>query len=312
MRPPRPYSGMEIPDNYFTVLWDWIRSLELSVDNHFQLDKTPGGTLLRFRPDPEKEPELPPYEGAFAVGLSPDEKKIIVKDPFDLSGKTAGYAYINGEHTLIPAAEKTIAEQEEWKIETVELSGKEENVQSCIFSLALSPAGKVFFALTPQVVKRVYDGEFAVEYNQKEKALVIVDGSNAKNRIAGSLFCNGIYKKMPSGKLQAKTGTLCIALHSSGRLSYQIISEVEARIYDGEFAVEYDPATKMLHVFDGMYGPYSGAAGHAFLDGVWTNIPGVALLPKNGYVCLRYSRKDGASFIIVDKPENKSSQNSEN
>lgn len=251
------------------------------------------------------------YDGMFKV-LSLEKDLLTVCDGLDINSPAAGYAYINGQYTEIPS-EKIVIDENKLRTNFVKVPyGELVEVKEGYLSLALSPAGKVFFALTPQVVKRVYDGEFAVEYNQKEKALVIVDGSNAKNRIAGSLFCNGIYKKMPSGKLQAKTGTLCIALHSSGRLSYQIISEVEARIYDGEFAVEYDQGTKMLHVFDGMYGPYSGAAGHAFLDGVWTNIPAGALLPKNGYVCLRYSRKDGASFIIVDKPENKSSQNSEN
>ncbi|MBR2364255.1 MAG: hypothetical protein IKA79_03545, partial [Lentisphaeria bacterium] len=118
---------------------------------------------------------------------------------------------------------------------------------------------------------------------------------------AGHVFRNGEYMQVPAGSLEVTEGTLCIVLDSSGSLYYKIITQtVQHRVYDGEFAVQYNPETNFIDIFDGTHGGQT--AGHAFLDGKWKTIPSASLIPKEGYLCLRYSGDAGVTFAIVDKP----------
>ena len=240
------------------------------------------------------------YHGYFKVIKGKEEDSIIICDGMSLSSEIAGYAYINGVYTEIKAETVTL-EDDKLADGIITLpDGKEKEVKEGYISLALDPAGKAFFALTPQIIKRIYDGEFAVEYNYKLDRLVIVDGSNAKDEFAGCVFRNGEYVSVPAGSLEVKEGTLCIAMDSAGEISYKIISHPAMRIYDGEFAVLHNPESNLIEVFDGTY---AGAdAGHAFVDGKWNTVPAASLIPKEGYLCLRYSASAGVTFSIVDKP----------
>ena len=240
------------------------------------------------------------YHGYFKVIKGKEEDSIIICDGMSLSSEIAGYAYINGVYTEIKA-ETVPLEDEKLADGIITLpDGKEKEVKEGYISLALDPAGKAFFALTPQIIKRIYDGEFAVEYNYKLDRLVIVDGSNAKDEFAGCVFRNGEYVSVPAGSLEVKEGTLCIAMDSAGEISYKIIRRPAMRIYDGEFAVLHNPESNLIEVFDGTYAGTD--AGHAFVDGKWNTVPAASLIPKEGYLCLRYSASAGVTFSIVDKP----------
>ncbi len=300
-RPERPVSGRTIPAGWYTQLWDWVKSLEVVSDGNLQIDRMPGGTLLRAIPQPERKQPLQQYEGAFSV-LAKEGKEVRIKDPFDAENKIAGYAYINGVYTEVKAATVPLDEEKLTDGIVTLPDGQEAAVKEGYISLALDPEGKTFFALTPELRKRIYTGEFSVEYNHKEDRIVVVDGSDAKSGYAGHVFRNGEYMQVPAGSMEVQEGTLCIVLDSSGSLYYKIITKTaQHRIYDGEFTVQHDPESGLIEVFDGTYG--TGNAGHVFLDGKWTSVSAASLIPKEGYLCLRYSAEAGVTFAIVDKPE---------
>ena len=242
------------------------------------------------------------YCGYFKVTKGEKKDSLTVCDGMNLSSEIAGYAYINGVYTEVKA--ETIPLDEEKLTDGIVTlpDGQEAAVKEGYISLALDPEGKTFFALTPELRKRIYTGEFSVEYNHKEDRIVVVDGSDAKSGYAGHIFRNGEYMQVPAGSMEVQEGTLCIVLDSSGSLYYKIITKTaQHRIYDGEFAVQYDPESGLIEVFDGTY--CSGNAGHVFLDGKWTSVSAASLIPKEGYLCLRYSAEEGVTFAIVDKPE---------
>ena len=256
-----------------------------------------GGNSRIFLDLPEKRPG---YDGMFKVAYDPEEQVFTLLDPLDPEGETAGYAYINGIYTEIPAQSIDLDESALAEKEIMLPDGTTATVKEGYVSLCLDPEGETSFTITPEVVKRVYDGEFCVEYNRKEDALVIVDGSNARGGFAGSVLCNGVCVDMPAGKLDVEEGTLCIALDASGKLSYKILSRPFNRIYDGEFAVVYDPESGLIDVVDGTSGSI-GTAGHAFLNGEWKALAGASLVPREGYLCLRYGG-NGVTYSIVEKP----------
>ena len=299
-RPARPISGRTIPAGWYTQLWDWIRSLEVTSDGNIQVDRMPGGTLLRAVEKAEKAQHITPYCGQFAVLAKGEKEEVRITDPCDTEDKVAGYAYINGVYTEVKASTVPLEEDKLADGVITLPDGKEKEVKAGYISLALDPAGKAFFALTPQIIKRIYTGEFAVEYNHKLDQIVIVDGSDAKSQYAGSIFRNGEYYHVPAGSLEVAEGTLCLVLDSKGKVSYKIMKQPAMRMYDGEFTVQHDPESGLIEVFDGSYG--SGNAGHVFLDGKWTSVPAASLIPKEGYLCLRYSAEQGVTFSIVDKP----------
>ena len=289
----------------YKVRWEKVNQLidaysrhTLVAGNGIRLSRTAAGTLLEAIPSPATQ-QHHNYEGPFCCSYFPDGN-IHVFDPFDMDKKIAGYAYINGVYTEVKA-ETVPLDEEKLTDGIVTLpDGKEKEVKEGYISLALDPEGKVFFALTPQIIKRIYTGEFSVEYNHKEDQLVIVDGSDAKSQYAGSIFRNGEYYHVPAGSLEVAEGTLCLVLDSSGEVSYKIVKQPAMRTYDGEFTVQYDPESGLIEVFDGTYG--TGNAGHVFLDGKWTSVSAASIIPKEGYLCLRYSAEEGVTFSIVDKP----------
>ncbi|MBR2904871.1 MAG: hypothetical protein IKC08_03140 [Lentisphaeria bacterium] len=240
------------------------------------------------------------YYGYFKVIKGEKNDSFIICDGMSLSSEIAGYAYINGVYTEIKAATVPLDEEKLTDGIITLPDGKKKEVKEGYISLALDPEGKVFFALTPQIIKRIYTGEFSVEYNHKEDQLVIVDGSDAKSQYAGFIFRNGEYYHVPAGSLELAEGTLCLVLDSSGEVSYKIVKQPAMRTYDGEFTVQYDPESGLIEVFDGTYG--TGNAGHVFLDGKWTSVSAASIIPKEGYLCLRYSAEEGVTFSIVDKP----------
>lgn len=287
--------------------WDKVNAvienlsrLNLVAGPGVRLQKTSAGTVLEALPAPETA-KYKSYDGPFCCSYFPDEK-VHIFDPFDLEKKVAGYAYINGVYTEVKA--KTVSLEEDKLADGVITlpDGKKKEVKEGYISLALDPEGKTFFALTPELRKRIYTGEFSVEYNHKEDRIVVVDGSDAKSGYAGHVFRNGEYMQVPAGSMEVQEGTLCIVLDSSGSLYYKIITKTaQHRIYDGEFTVQHDPESGLIEVFDGTY--CSGNAGHVFLDGKWTSVSAASLIPKEGYLCLRYSAEEGVTFAIVDKPE---------
>ena len=256
-----------------------------------------GGTSFTLTPEVVKRV----YDGEFCVEYNRKKDLLAIVDGSNARGETAGYALINGVSTKIPSA-NLFLDANHLEAKTITLrDGTTAEVLEGYVSLCLDPNGRTFFALAPEASGRIYVGEFAVEYNRKEDVLVIVDGSNAKSSVAGNLLCNGVYTPMPSGKLPVEEGTLCIALDSDGKLSYKILANPFNRIYDGEFAVCYDPKNNLVDVLDGTTGSI-GTAGHAFLDGEWNALAGASLVPENGYLCLRYG-EEGASYAIVEKPQ---------
>ena len=103
------------------------------------------------------------YHGYFKVIKGKEEDSIIICDGMSLSSEIAGYAYINGVYTEIKA-ETVPLEDDKLADGFITLpDGKEKEVKEGYISLALDPDGKTFFALSPQIIKRIYDGEFAVE-----------------------------------------------------------------------------------------------------------------------------------------------------
>ena len=255
-----------------------------------------GGTAFTLTPEVVKRV----YDGEFCVEYNRKKDMLAVVDGSNARGETAGYALINGVSTKIHSANLSL-DANHLEAKTITLrDGTTAEVLEGVVSLCLDPNGRTFFVLAPEASGRIYVGEFAVEYNRKEDVLVVVDGSNAKSSVAGNLLCNGVYMSMPSGKLPVEEGTLCIALDASGELSYKILSRPFNRIYDGEFAVVYDPEGGLIDVLDGTTGSIE-TAGHAFLDGEWNAVAGASLVPKDGYLCLRYGG-NGVTYSIVEKP----------
>ena len=285
--------------------WEKVNVLIEAYSRHMlvagagvRLQRTAAGTVIQALPVPETA-KYNSYDGPFCCSYFPDEK-VHIFDPFDQEKKIAGYVYINGVYTEVKASTVPLEEDKLADGVITLPDGKEKEVKAGYISLALDPAGKAFFALTPQIIKRIYTGEFAVEYNHKLDQIVIVDGSDAKSQYAGSIFRNGEYYHVPAGSLEVAEGTLCLVLDSKGKVSYKIMKQPAMRMYDGEFTVLHDPESGLIEVFDGSYG--SGNAGHVFLDGKWTSVPAASLIPKEGYLCLRYSAEQGVTFSIVDKP----------
>ncbi|MBR2363936.1 MAG: hypothetical protein IKA79_01930, partial [Lentisphaeria bacterium] len=133
-----------------------------------------GSNSRIFLDIPEK---LCRYDGMFKV-IQKEEDRVTIFDPFDPEGVSAGYAYINGEYKEI-LSERVFLDEEKLSDNTMLLpDGTCIEVKEGYISLALDPEGKTFFALTPELRKRIYTGEFAVEYNHKEDKIVIVDGSD--------------------------------------------------------------------------------------------------------------------------------------
>lgn len=247
------------------------------------------------------------YYGYFKVCKNTNNDKLLIGDGSCFSSETAGYAYINGIYTEIPAKsidlDETLFHQKKISLK----NGRQLMVKEAFLSLCLDPAGKVSFKLVPEVTKRVYDGEFAVEYSKKQKKILILDGSDAKSGYAGRLFRNGKYIRMPSGALEVQEGTLCIFLSSSGKVFYKIIQTPSLRIYDGEFLVEYNEKSNLIDVFDGMYAP-GNQAGHVYLDGKWKTLPAASLEAKEGYLCIKCNAKGDISYVIVKNPSKQTNQ----
>ncbi|MBO4303273.1 MAG: hypothetical protein J6A21_01670, partial [Lentisphaeria bacterium] len=127
----------------------------------------------------------PGYDGMFKVVYDCQERAFTVLDPFDPEKETAGFAYINGVYTEIPAESIDLDVDVLADREIMLPDGTTATVKEGYVSLCLDPEGGTAFTITPEVVKRVYDGEFCVEYNRKNDLLAIVDGSNARGETAG-------------------------------------------------------------------------------------------------------------------------------
>ena len=161
------------------------------------------------------------YDGMFKV-VHAGKNLLLVSDALNMNSEIAGFAYINGTYKEI-ASEYVLLSEKDLAEKTITLhNGKTIKVKEGFFSLVLDEKGNTFFAVTPEISKCVYDGEFAVKYDRKNDRLTVTDGSNGKSGFAGYAFLDGKWQNIPAKALAVKEGIVSLKYSAEG-VTFEIL-----------------------------------------------------------------------------------------
>ena len=155
------------------------------------------------------------YDGMFKVVYTGNDL-LLVNDGLDMRSDVAGFAYINGDYKEIASEYVRINEKDLADKSIFLEDGRKLEVKEGFFSLVLDEKGNTFFAITAEIKTRIYDGEFAVEYDQKKDLLTVTDGSNGTSGFAGHAFLDGKWHHIPSKALPVKEGYFSLKYSAKG------------------------------------------------------------------------------------------------
>lgn len=211
-------------------LIDAVSREDLIAGNGVKLHRSPAGTVFEAQA-PHQTLKYRSYDGPFCCALTPDGS-IKIFDPYDYSGATAGEAYLNGIYTDIPSEILELNDDDFCDEVVVGPDGKTRTVRSAYVCLALSANGDCKCVIEAHPDNGIYDGEFAVEYDQKNDRILILDGTLSAGKIAGYAFLDGEWHGIAAGSLNVKEGVLCLKYNGAGHVSYEIVAEPKVDLYE--------------------------------------------------------------------------------